>query len=77
MGSGLTESDLKIWFSNKLSKNFLSVKDLGNCQIFSTFYFWKAWYLVLVINKLAKYQTTVFGNSSPLYIIRFHKGICK
>lgn len=66
MGSGLTESDLKIWFSNKLSKNFLSVKDLENCQIVSTFYFWKAWYLVLVINKLAKYQTTVFGNSSLL-----------
>ena len=39
MGSGLTESGLKIGFSNKLSKNFLSVKDLGKCQTISTFYF--------------------------------------
>ena len=63
VGSGLTESGLKIGFSNKLSKNFLSVKDLGKCQTISTFYFWKARYLVLVINKVAKYQITVFGNS--------------
>lgn len=77
MGWGLTESDLKIGFSNKLSKNVLSVKDLGKCQTVSTFYFWKAWYLVFVINKVAKYQITVFGNSCLLENIRFHKGICK